>query len=122
MMPMDDRSQIAYKMEARKSAVEKTMGNVDGLLEPDPLAPRWRIDSRWVEFECGCRAERCLKLYGAKNYDPVIFRGEPQQAVYDSVCQRHNAGMNVITRFGGYVDFNQWKIHRRARLMGKVKP
>jgi len=90
-------------------------------LPRDPWEPRWRLDAGWIEFECGCRAERCQVLKGARNYDPVIFRGQEQQAVYDWVCDRHAPGMNKYVHFGGFVDFPQWKRSRRAILMGKVE-
>jgi len=90
-------------------------------LPRDPWAPRWRIDAGWVEFECGCRAERCDVLHGAKPYDPIIFRGLPEQSVYDFACSRHEAGMNKYVHFGGFVDFAQWRRARRAILMGKVE-
>jgi hypothetical protein len=90
-------------------------------LPRDPWAPRWRVDAAWVEFECGCRAERCRDLKGAQQYDPIIFRGQPQQAVYDHVCDRHLPGMNKYVHFGHFVDFQQWKRARRAILMGKVE-
>lgn len=121
-MPMDDRSQIAYKMDATQAQARKSMGDIDKFLVPDPRTPRWRIDSKWIEFECGCRAERCMKLYGATMADPVIFRDTPQQAVYDYGCAVHVMALGVYCHFAGYADFTQWKLHRRARLMGKVKP
>lgn len=90
-------------------------------LPRDPWEPRWALDATWVTFECGCRAERCRDLKGAKRYDPIIFRGLPQQAVYDGVCDRHLPGMNKYVHFGGFVDFAQWARNRRAILMGKVE-
>ena len=95
--------------------------DVNPELPRDPWQPRWRVDAGWVEFECGCRAERCRDLKGPENYDPVIFRGQPQQAVYDFVCDRHMPGMNKYVHFGRFVDFSQWKRARRAVLMGKVE-
>lgn len=75
--------------------------------------PRWRLTDKWVEFECGCRCQRFRQLKTAENYDPIIFRGLPEQAVYDMPCGAHEAGLNKIVKFGGFVDFSQW---RRARL------
>lgn len=78
---------------------------------------RWRVDEKWIEFECGCRAERNRHLHGAQPWEPIIFVGLPEQAVYDFVCSTHNAGMNV--RFmGHFVDFGQWHRERRKKLMG----
>ena len=88
----------------------------------DPWQPRWALDSKWVTFECGCVAERCprLAIY-PKDSDPIIFRNLPEQAVYSQVCHRHNAGMNVYVRFGGYSTFDQWRRDRRHLLFGRTK-
>jgi hypothetical protein len=83
-------------------------------------APKWSVTPQWVTFECGCRAERCLKLYGHSMFDPVIFEGQPEQGVYEGVCQFHTPAMNDRLRFGGYVDFVQWSKHRRRQIMGKT--
>jgi len=103
-----------------------------------PGQPRWRLGVRWIEFECGCRAERCAKLIAPKKYDPIIFEGLPEQAVYDGVCDAHQQGMwenrirfwifddhNVETaenrkfeKVRGYADFNDWHRRRRPLLMG----
>lgn len=81
--------------------------------------PRWRIDEKWIEFECGCRAERCRDLADPRDWDPIIFSGLPEQAVYDYVCHTHNPSMNVrLMRH--YVDFAQWHRYRRKQLMRKV--
>lgn len=87
-----------------------------------PLEPgkRWRVDARWIEFECGCRAERCLVLHGKKNFDPVIFEGLPEQAVYDFVCWKHEAAMNRRMSFSGVPSFKAWHSRRRNRLMGRA--
>ena len=120
-MTIDDRTDIARRMEHNAKAVgQLEQGHPD--LIRDPHQPRWRIDSKVIEFECGCRAERCRDLKGAQASDPVIFRNLQQQAVYDYVCHRHLPGMNVYVRFGGFIDFEQWKKYRRAILMGKVRP
>ena len=120
-MPIDDRTEIARRMEAiGLSTGNLEQGHPD--LPRDPWQPRWRIDAKWIEFECGCRAERCQKLNGPRKSDPIIFEGMAQQAVYDFVCQRHLPGMNVYVRFGQFADFAQWHKARRATLMGKVRP
>ena len=104
----------------RRMLDQAAAGGVEDLqLERDPWQPRWAIDSRWVTFECGCRCERARRL--AVEYRPgdaVIFRGLPEQAVYDHVCHRHSPGMNKIVHFSGYVDFAQWKRTRKHLLMG----
>ena len=117
-MTSKDLDDIAGRMMATAAV----SGDTDVNLEKDPWEPRWRIDATTVEFECGCRGERCRDLVGVKAYDPVIFRDLPQQAVYDWVCDRHMPGMNKYVHFGGFVDFAQWKRNRRAVLMGKVRP
>lgn len=115
---LDDRTDIARRMEA----IGFASGNeVNPDLPPDPWAPRWTIKGKWIEFECGCRAEKCLQLHGAQDFDPVIFRNLPQQAVYDSVCTRHMPGMNKYVGFGRKnATFNEWHRRRRPVLMGKV--
>lgn len=85
----------------------------------DAHTPRWRIDSRWIEFACGCRAQRCLELCALPiPGDPIIFGNLPEQAVYDSVCDLHAASMNTFVRFAGYSTFDQWKRDRKHLLMG----
>lgn len=96
--------------------------------DPDPEAhlegrpPRWSLSDRWISFECGCTAERCRELTSPEPWDPVIFRGLPEQAVYAEVCHGHAAGMNKYVHFGGFADFGQWVRERRAVLMGRVRP
>lgn len=116
-MPIDDRTDIARRME-RIGLAAGTDVNPD--LPPDPWQPRWRIEAGWIEFECGCRAERCLELTDIRPTDPVIFAGTRQQAVYDYVCHRHGPGMNKWLGFGGKGQtFDQWRRRRRPILMGK---
>ena len=82
--------------------------------------PRWKLSTRWIEFECGCRAERVSKFFAPlHNTDPVIFQGLPEQALYDGVCHKHMPYMNKRLHLNGYVDFNQWSRSRRLLLMGK---
>lgn len=120
-----DRDQIRARVDELGRAVG--ISGAGDLVE-DPNAPRWRIDSRWIEFECGCRAERIdpnellRRRANLEEWDPIVFAGTPQVAVYDSVCERHEAGMNTYVSFGGFVTFKQWKTARRAVLMGKVRP
>jgi hypothetical protein len=116
----DDRSDIARRMV--------NIGLAGGVAyDPEEAEhtqgmPRWRISQRWVEFECGCSAERCLELHAmAQPWDPIIFRGLPQQAVYSEVCDRHRPGMNKFVGLGAPgLTFEQWKRARRATLMGRV--
>ena len=82
--------------------------------------PRWRVDTRWVEFECGCRAERGAALVDYYPWEPVIFYGLPEQAVYEGVCDFHAPAMNKRLGMGGkYKDFVSWRMLRRKTLMGK---
>lgn len=114
------RDSIARRMEAIGTVLGHE-GNAE--LPKDPWAPRWRIDAKVIEFECGCRGERTNvdpAVFAA--WDPVIFRGQPEQALYDFVCQRHMPGMNKYVHFGKFADFEQWKRARRAVLLGKVRP
>jgi len=94
--------------------------NADEALDiADPARhPRWNLGPRWIEFECGCRAERFRTLVGAANFDPIIFRGLPEQAVYDRACPRHEPSLNTYVHFGGYVDFNQWRTARLKMITG----
>lgn len=87
----------------------------------DANTPRWRIDSQWIEFSCGCRAERCYELCVVPiPGDPIIFGNLPEQAVYDSVCDQHGASMNMFVRFAGYSTFDQWKRDRKHLLLGRT--
>ena len=83
--------------------------------------PRWKISERWIEFECGCTAERHRELLDVRSFDPVIFQGLPEQAVYVLCCHLHEPKMNerLGTR-SPYVDFDQWYRHRYRRLTGKA--
>ena len=113
-----ETDRIIQRMLAQQAAAGTSDGDPD--LPRDPWQPRWRMDAKVIEFECGCRAERCTTLHGARSYDPIIFQGLPEQAVYDFVCSRHEPGMNKYVHFGHFVDFSQWHRSRRAVLMGKV--
>ena len=116
-----ERTEIARRMERQAAAAHADVGDmeVDNTVTTNQ---RWRIDARWITFECGCVAERCLLLFGAQPWDPVIFRNLPQQAVYNSVCDFHAPSMNVYVGFGRFIDFAQWRKRRRAVLMGRVRP
>ena len=117
-----DLSDIGRRMERVAASVGEDTG-----LAYVPASPgqRWKISARWVEFECGCRAERVAPnpvfRSFARPFDPVIFRNLPQQAVYEGTCDDHAASMNVYVHFGGFVDFAQWKANRRPLLMGKAR-
>lgn len=82
--------------------------------------PRWKLGPRWIEFECGCVAERCPKFWTVPlRCDPVIFQGLPEQAVYDRPCYKHHAWVNSYRAgYGGYKTFEQWKLARRHLLFG----
>jgi hypothetical protein len=81
--------------------------------------PRWRTSARWIEFECGCVAERCRELHTQMvPGDAVIFVGLEHQAVYEHVCDKHLAGMNDrcgLVEHG--MTWAQWYDRRRHVLM-----
>ena len=83
--------------------------------------PKWKLDDKWIEFECGCTAERINDLGGReKAWDPVIFVGLPEQAVYIKVCHYHEPEMNKrLGMSGKYTTFRSWLENRRKFLMGK---
>ena len=111
------RDQIEQRLERQALATGDESGFVSSPLRGDP---RWRVDRKWIEFECGCRAERCAVLFDEYGWDPVIFRKMPEQAVYDYVCAFHEPKMNHRIAMGGkYKDFGTWRTMRRNRLMGK---
>lgn len=124
MKPHGD--QIMRRMFADAVSLEKQSG-----FEHSPYLqsgqPRWKLGPRWIEFECGCVAERYERLsLPVENYDPVIFENLPEQALYYFVCYWHQPGMfehriKFSHRFGvatGYADFNDWARRRRPLLMG----
>lgn len=82
--------------------------------------PAWKIGERWIEFECGCRARRIRTLKTSAQFDPIVFRGLPEQAVYDKPCQAHEAGVNDYVHFGGFVDFHQWRQARLQLITGEI--
>jgi len=115
-----DRTDIARRMVTVADAARADVGDmeIDNTVNTNQ---RWTIDERWVTFECGCVAERCMFLFGERPFDPVIFRKLPQQAVYEKVCQFHGPSMNFRLGMGGFKTFDQWKKWRRALLMGRAK-
>lgn len=78
---------------------------------------RWSMDARWVEFACGCRAERVHLTTRPHKWEPVIFEGLPEEAVYDYVCHAHEPEMNKRIGLGGYRTFAQWRTYGRSRLV-----
>lgn len=85
--------------------------------------PRWRLSAHWIEFECGCVAERCEQLNPRMvPGDAAIFVGLPEQAVYEEVCDRHLAGMNVrcgLVEHG--MTWRDWYDRRRHVLMRRAR-
>ena len=123
-------SHYADKMLARMEKDAVTLGYSEAFDPPkyvgmDPqgkpvLLPRWRIDAKWIEFECGCRAEKFTKLSAPTHHtDPIIFENLPEQALYDYVCHHHTPAMNKRVHLNGFVDFAQWHRSRRSLLLGK---
>lgn len=82
--------------------------------------PRYSMKGRWIEFECGCRMLRFQNNSGIlRPSDPIIFRGLPEQAVYDLPCNAHLAGVNkYIGLSGQYKDFQGWKSARFKLITG----
>jgi hypothetical protein len=116
----DDIAQRMERLDRLAMPGEAGGGSPD--LPKDPWQPRWRLDNKYVEFECGCRAIRCPRsAVPLKNFDPIIFRDLPQQAVYDFVCHRHGPGMNVYVHFGRFVTFDQWKKARQHLILGRTR-
>jgi hypothetical protein len=123
------KSHQADKILRRLEADAVVLGDISAFEPPkyiglDPEGnpvrlPRWRISSKWLEFECGCRAQRYARLEApAKPTDPLIFVGLPEQAIYDDVCHHHSPAMNKRLKLAGYVDFKQWYGSRRRVLLG----
>ena len=114
-MKNDQADRIIRNYEAAAAAGDES-GYVDcayaGL-------PRWKLSLRWIEFECGCVSERSTTLKGMKPWDPVIFVGLPEQAVYLKCCDKHLPYMNYRLGTGGvYKDFADWLARRRKVLLG----
>ncbi len=87
----------------------------------DGKTMRWKLSPRWIEFECGCTAERIRELVGVQRWDPIIFVGLPEQAIYEQVCPFHEEGVyRTRLAYGPYKTFDQWKTRRRRRLMQKA--
>jgi hypothetical protein len=115
----DDIAARMLRMDAAAMPGEQGGGNPD--LPKDPWQPRWRLDEKWVEFECGCRAIRFARpAVPLENFDPVIFRDLPQQAAYDYACHRHGPGMNVYVHFGHFATFDQWRRKRLHLILGRT--
>jgi hypothetical protein len=105
----------------RLEAWADSTGTHDALSFSNPWG-RYSIDPRWISFECGCSAERVAAFaFRPERWDPVIFEHLPEQALYATVCSRHLEGMNGRLRFGGFVDFEQWRRHRRNSLLGRSR-
>ena len=119
-MRIQDRDQIARRMEA----IAEAGGEVEDIYGEEAGAPRWSISTKWIEFECGCRAERIERFFAApESWEPVVFQGTPQVAVYESVCFFHGPSMNKRIGLGAPgLTFEQWRRSRRGVLMGKVRP
>lgn len=80
---------------------------------------KYDITAGWIKYECGCLCKRFPKLFGVKPSDPVVFKGTPQLAVYNSTCDFHVAGMNKFLGLGGYKDLSTWKIGRLKKITGE---
>ena len=117
---MSDRTAIARRMER----LARLSGTDPAEWTECPHLPnkRWRLDSRWVEFECGCAARRALALVDPRPWEPVIFVGLPEQAVYSRVCDRHAMMMDYrINMGGGPRDFATWRKERYRAIQGLTR-
>ena len=115
------RSVVPHLAVAERIEKQMAQLGMDPRIGVKVKAPRWRVDSKVVEFDCGCRAIRCFELAAIpEKFDPIIFHGLPEQAVYDHVCKFHEPSMNDRCHFGGFVDFGQWKRARLSTLLGKT--
>ena len=85
----------------------------------DYKGPKYEITGKFVAWECGCLARRYPKLKNTKRYDPIVFKGTPQQAVYDKTCDFHVAGMNKFLGLGHIKDLSTWKIARLKLITGE---
>ena len=106
----------------RRLEKQATIIGDHGVFEPCkyPGEPRWKLETKWITFECGCVAERCLTLNDPRPYEPIIFVGLPEQAVYEKVCDLHLDRMNYRIGTGhAFTTFDNWRRIRRNTLMGK---
>lgn len=121
---------VADAMLARMEASARDLGTLEWLDSPllrrGHGIPRWRLSERWVEFECGCVAERISPdaIAPYERWEPVIF-DEPTPgiieylAVYDQCCSHHRPAMDRRISLGGrYSTFDSWYLGRRYALMG----
>jgi hypothetical protein len=126
---------VATPQQAQADALLRRMERRATLLSPgedwtvcpydqttrDGKPMRWKLSSRWIEFECGCAAERFRELVDVQRYDPVIFMGLPEQALYTKVCEFHQPGVyRARLSYGGFKDFDQWYRARYRRLTMKA--
>lgn len=118
-MVVNSRDQVINRLKEQARQSGKSVDEVVGMAE-EARAPRWRVSSSSIEFECGCVGRRFADIYWVQNYDPIIFKDMPEQAVYDQVCSLHLPEMNKRVKFGGFVDFQQWKNKRFRILTGEV--
>lgn len=109
-----DVAALRDRVERRAAATGDRL-TLDAMERPGYM--RWRMDARWLEFACGCRAERVRLTVRPLKWEPVIFEGLPEEAVYDYVCRAHEPEMNKRVGLGGYRDFAQWRTHGRSRLV-----
>ena len=117
---MSDRTAIAQRME-RLAIMSKT-DPAEWTDCPHLPGKRWRLDDRWVEFECGCAARRCVRLVNPKPWEPIIFVNLPEQAVYSKCCERHRLMMDYrINMGGGPRDFDTWRRERYRTIRGLTR-
>ncbi len=105
---------LADRVRRRAEETGDTL-TLDAMRRPGYM--RWRMDARWIEFDCGCRAERVRLTTRPHKWEPVIFERLPEEAVYDYVCHAHEPEMNKRVGLGGYRSFAQWHTYGRSRLV-----
>jgi hypothetical protein len=93
-----------------------------------PGQPRWHLSPKWIEFECGCVAERMNGrpfLLPIENYDPVIFQDVPEEnmlSLYLKVCDRTIAQHVVDSRTGEIVKtISVAMAHQKMMFESRIK-
>lgn len=94
-----------------------------------PGQPRWHLSPKWIEFECGCVAERMNGRPFAlpvENYDPVIFaevpRSENMLSLYLTVCDKTMKQHVIDSRTGQIVDtITTPMAHQKSMFESRIK-
>jgi hypothetical protein len=94
-----------------------------------PGQPRWHLSAKWIEFECGCVAERMNGRRFAlpvENYDPVIFDTTPPEesmlSLYLTVCDKTMKQAIVDPRTGRIVrTITTPMAHQKSMFESRIK-